>query len=186
MSPARTVEVRWFLPGPLPGAIRAWFARLGPEAEPERRTDRYLAPAGDALGVKLREGQVEAKRREGPAGRLAVGTSEAPIEAWVKWSFPLADGVDSPDDGWIEVAKVRWQRRVEAGGGTCTVEISEIEVAGDVWGAVCLEASGPDPEAQRAALDAASAWLARSDAPDLPASAAMGYPAWLRSLSVSW
>ena len=182
MSPTRTSEVRWFRRGVLPEALQSWFASLGSDVTPERRTDRYLSPASDALGVKLRQGQVEVKQREGFAGRLAMGSAEADVETWAKWSFLLADRAEMPDEGWIDVAKVRWQRHVEAGDGVCAVEISEVEVGGDVWNSVCLEAAGPTDEARRAALDAGAEWLATGDAPELSAAAAMGYPAWLRAL----
>ena len=184
MDTLRTAEVRWFVRGRIPAAVRAWFDGLGPEAVWAERTDRYLTPGSDGLGVKLREGAVEAKRRTGTGGRLASDGAEVEVERWAKWSFALADGGAAPRDGWVEVRKRRAQRHAEAGGGACALELSEVEVAGQTWWSVCLEASGPDAAARRAALDdGRRRWLAAEAAPVLPAEAAAGYPAWLRRIA---
>ena len=179
MAPYRTAEVRWFRPGEVPADVRAWFDGLGPETEPQSRTDCYLAPASAALGVKLREGQVEVKRRGGVWAPLTTGRSEAPVESWTKWSFALAEavgGAPETEDDWVAVQKTRWQRHA----GECALELSRVEVAGVPWWSVCLEATGPDADARRAALaEAARQWLGADDAPALTAADAQGYPAWL-------
>ena len=173
MDPYRTAEVRWFVRGPVPPQVRAWFDALGPGVEAESRTDRYLAPTGDALGVKLREGRVEAKRRAGTLGPLADAQGEA--ESWAKWSFETPDATDG--DEWVAVAKTRRQRHADG----CALELAEVVVEGAAWWSVCLEATGPTDDARLSALrDGARRWLARPDAPALTASAARGYPAWLR------
>ena len=172
-GPYRTAEVRWFMPGEVPAAAAAWFDALGEPVSEDARADRYLV-AGDDLGLKVRGGRVEAKRLEGGAG-AAWG---APVETWAKWLFPV-EGDPAPP-GWVEVRKRRRQRRVEAAGGSCAVELSRVEAGGAVWWSVCLEASGPTAETRRAALDeAAVRWLARDDAPALRSEDAMSYPAWL-------
>lgn len=181
--PLRTVEARWFVRGPLPETARDWFDALGPPVEASSRADRYLAPASDALGVKVREGRVEAKRRASTLGPLQAGSSGGRLEAWVKWSFTLAEDA-APD--WVEVRKTRWQRRLEAAGGACALELAEVTVDGAAWWSVCLEAEGPDDDARRAALGvAARRWLGRGDAPALPVGASAGYPAWLRGLDAA-
>ena len=181
MTPYRTAEARWFRRGDVPPAVRAWFDALGPDVELESRADRYLAPTDDALGVKLREGHAEAKRRDGVLGPLRVGPAAAPVEGWTKWSFPLADPgplAAEPDDAWVAVAKTRWQRHADA----CALELSQVDVGGDRWWSVCLEATGPDAPARRAALDAAARrWLGAPGAPALPEADAAGYLAWLRA-----
>ena len=174
-APYRSAEVRWFGRGEIPDEVEAWFGGLapdGPEPDTETRTDRYLAPSSDALGVKLREGLVEAKRRESTLGTLAVGGARAEAEVWVKWSFELAEDVEGLGDEWIAVAKSRRQRHADG----CALELSRLELDGEAWWSVCVEASGPSPES--ALADAALQWLAT--APPLPASQARGYPAWLR------
>ena len=182
LETTRTAEVRWFVPGALPEPVRQWFAALGPPVDEQTRADRYLAPSSEALGVKLREGRLEPKRRQAIAGPFRTDRARATVETWAKWSFPLADGVGEPGDGWIAVGKTRRQRYLEAGGGRCALEVAEVEAGGARWWSVCLEASGPDDDARRAALGAGAGWLAHPDAPALPATAAMGYPAWLMQL----
>lgn len=180
-GPYPTLEVRWFLRGDAPEVVAAWFDRLGDPVEAETRTDRYLAPTDGGLGVKVRTGNLEAKRRAAVEDPLQLGTAEGPAEAWEKWSFPLADDGAEPEAGWIAVDKTRWQRRRQTERGACALELSALTVGGEAWWSVCLEASGPTRSDRRAMLDAgARAWLGRLDAPALPAGAAMGYPAWLR------
>ena len=177
-GPYRTAEVRWFRPGPIPEAVAAWFDALGDPVEPDARTDRYLAGTGDGLGLKVREGRVEAKRLEGGAGPFRAGRATAEAETWAKWTFPT-DGDPAPPE-WVEVRKRRRQRRVQTSGGSCAVELSEVEADGAAWWSVCLEASGPDAETRHAALARAGAeWLDRDDAPALGAEDAQSYPAWL-------
>ena len=179
-GPYRTAEVRWFMRGEVPEAAAAWFDALGEPVGEDARTDRYLV-AGDGLGLKVREGRVEAKRLENRQVGEASGAGKVrgvPAETWAKWLFPI-EGDPAPP-GWVEVRKRRRQRRVEAAGGTCAVELARVEAGGAVWWSVCLEASGPTAEARRAALSrAAERWLARDDAPALDPGDAMSYPAWL-------
>lgn len=180
-GPYRTHEVRWFHRGPLPDEVDAWFSALGDPVSVEARTDRYLSGVGDAVGMKVREGRVEAKRRDGAAGPFRAGRVEAEAEVWSKWLFP-AEGDPAPS-GWVAVRKRRRQRRVAAAGGSCAVEVSEVEADGETWWSVCLEASGRSADARAAALGKAGAlWLDRDDAPDLRPEDAMGYPAWLETL----
>lgn len=178
--PYWTAEARWFQEGRVPTEVHAWFEALGPPVETEERTDRYLAPTDDALGVKVREGRIETKRRDEAPGRLHVGRAEATVGVWAKWSFAMA-GDAEPVGEWVAVAKKRWQRDMEVAGASCSLELGEAQAGGGVWWTVALEASGGDEAARRLALlEAAQHWLGRDDAPALPASAAMGYPAWLR------
>ena len=178
MEPYRTAEARWFRRGPVPADVRAWFDGLGPAPEPESRTDLYLAPDSAALGVKVREGQLEAKRRDGAGGVRGLGRSRAAVEDWAKWSFSLvvAPQPEEGESGWVAVGKTRWQRHADG----CALELSEVTVADVPWWSVCLEASGPDHQARHDALArAAERWLGADDAPALAAADAQGYAAWL-------
>ena len=178
-----TLEVRWFLPGNLPEAVAAWFDGLGAPVGEESRTDRYLVPTeGDALGLKVREGRIEAKQRTGRAAAAAWGRASARPETWRKWSLALASGEgDALDGGWAEVAKARRQRWLQFDGAVCALELSTVACGGDAWWSVCLETSGERAADRARALDGAAArWLDRPEAPALPRDAALGYPAWLR------
>ena len=186
-----TLEVRWFLPGDLPDAVATWFDELGEPAEEEHRTDRYLVPVESSeLGVKVREGHVEAKQRTARADPARWGRAEAVPETWRKWSFE-ASGDPEPDEGWADVDKARRQRWLQFDGAVCALELSTVELAPvglavdggapETWWSVCLETSGERAADRARALHAAAArWLDREGAPSLPRDAAMGYPAWLR------
>ena len=176
-----SLEVRWFLPGPVPPAARAWFEGLGDHVEPESRTDRYLVPTeSEDLGLKVREGRVEAKQRTGRLEASTWGRATARPEAWRKWTLGLATE-EWLAEGWCDVAKTRVQRWVRDGEAACALELADVEVGGEAWWSVCLEASGGDATSHARVLDAAARrWLGRPDAPALGADAALGYPAWLR------
>jgi hypothetical protein len=103
--PWSTLEVRWFLPGPLAesgSALEAWFRsrpRFGGSDEPAPiawapappawRQDRYLLiPGQDDMGIKWREGRLEIKCREAALGHRAFAPAiEGMCERWVKWSY---------------------------------------------------------------------------------------------------
>ena len=179
-----SLEVRWFASGPIPPEAEAWFVALGPLGAVETRTDRYLIPteSGD-LGLKIREGTVQAKQRRTSFGvrRFSPEASGA-VEAWRKWT--LGEAAVSPEAGWADVVKSRRQRVKRLVGSRharCALELAELSVNGEPWWSVCLEASGESHASRWRALRAsARTWL--RTAPPLPATRAMGYPAWLRHL----
>jgi hypothetical protein len=51
---ATTLEVRWIVPGSVPGDVERW---LGPAAVIEDREDRYLHDRPSELGLKVRDGR---------------------------------------------------------------------------------------------------------------------------------
>ena len=171
-----TAEIRWFHPGPLPPDAEAWFGEVIAVACVEARTDRYLVPVADDCGEKLREGRAESKQRLATARPLVCGSAAGTPEVWSK---TVVD--DLPDRRSVEVAKRRRYGRVETRGGRCTLELAALDVAGEAWWTVGLEASGQGPGRRLPALrEAAQRWLTHAAAPDLPAAAARAYPAWLR------
>jgi hypothetical protein len=126
-----SAEVRWFLDGPIPDELHAWFVGAA-DAPPylagreAARTDRYLLlPGCRTLGAKLREGKLELKALCTPPTHLelphgVVGRSAS----WVKWSYaeppaepfvaallaePARLAAGEPGS-WADVSKVRWMR----------------------------------------------------------------------------
>lgn len=184
-TPTRTAEVRWFFAGALPAAVDAWFDALGERPPEEARTDAYLPPTDDALGVKWRPSDdgpaaVESKRREAIGALLRVGHAAAPVETWVKWSLPVFKGVPAPE-AWVAVDKTRWQHRDGAPEAGCALELSRLTVHGADWWSVAMEATAPDAgERAQWLLHAATRWLGHPDAPALATEDASGYPEWLR------
>ena len=165
-----TVEARWFGVGAPPGDLVAWFEEAGDVAVEPPRTDRYLRlPSVEGVGVKWRAGRFEIKaRRAEPPARVVWQRTPAPLEAWLKWSAPLAPtGAETPTP--VDVAK---RRRLVARGGV-QVELAELEVAGQPFWTFGLEgARAGDVEAVLA-----TAWAAA--APRARVTFAGGYPAWL-------
>ncbi len=165
-----TREARWFAAGAPPTALLRWFEAGGVVRSEPIRTDRYLRLDGvHGVGVKHRAGRLEIKaRREGPAGTVVWADRPAPLEAWLKWSAPLAalahDAV-AP----VDVAKRR--RLLECDG--VQVELAELALMGNRWWTFGLEAAtGAGVEAVLA-----SGWGAA--APRAATLWAGAYPAWL-------
>ncbi|PSP16091.1 MAG: hypothetical protein BRC58_10145 [Cyanobacteria bacterium QS_8_64_29] len=194
-----TTELRWFLSGLLPAAIRQWFRQQAPgelvQADAER-TDWYLAPAPPcpALNLKQRQGAWELKWRQAQLGALPAGTPwQGELEQWVKWrceaerpeAIALTPAMQARGP-WVAVRKSRSLRRLSLASGTsCELELTQLQ-AGDRWGwTLALEASGAAAQLQ-APLQAAAAKLARSY-PELALEArqSYAYPSWLAAIPPS-
>ena len=156
-----TLEARWFGPPPLPNALREWFGTLGP-VETSTQADLYLPAEDPALNLKMRDDQLQIKRRL--AGPLSTSFSEKAggrCEQWGKWTLDLAGSPsslweDDPTDLWVEVQKTRHQLSfgpedqpalTEAlpttPPSTLDAELTTVETAQDTAWTLCLEAEGP-------------------------------------------
>ncbi|MFV8755442.1 hypothetical protein ACNOYE_33250 [Nannocystaceae bacterium ST9] len=189
----QSIELRWFAEwAPSDRELRDFDER----GEFEIRTDDYLWGTGDALGIKLRGGRLETKRRERidaltlEVGELVVRGS---LERWTKLSEPPRTA--RAGERWIAVAKRRALLSLVEGRSELTrlelLEVGELVRRGPVVQcslAVELLAS-PDEgladihERMRVAL----ADLLDRHASLLPLTRAWsgGYPAWLtRSLEL--
>jgi hypothetical protein len=197
-----TMEVRWFYPGALPQQLVAWLDNVGclPAAQPPR-TDHYLRlPGQPALGIKLREGNIEVKQRlDGPRqvsfGPRAVGRAAR----WRKWSFPLApvatplERLLVPSSAWIAVEKERRLARYRLAGGReaatvsfevplelgCEFELSSVRAGGKDWWSICFEAFGWESVLERALLAVAAQVLRPGWPLTLEIEHSLGYPALL-------
>ncbi len=157
--PVDSLETRWIVPGQLPSAMLEWFARF--PAGTETRQDAYLLqPRLPRLSVKLRDGgALDVKSYLGSPGILDLPRGgRGRLESWRKWSFPSGlpgcGGADPP--GWVVVGKTRctsWfplasrpdlaQVRPPAAVAGCMAELTEVQVRGERWWSVGLEATGP-------------------------------------------
>ncbi|WP_263786281.1 hypothetical protein [Salinibacter grassmerensis] len=156
-----TLEARWFGPAPLPDALHKWFAALGP-VETFTQTDLYLPAEDPALNLKMRDGQLQIKRRL--AGPLSTAFSDAAsgrCEQWGKWTLDLADSAshlwdDDPTDLWVPVKKTRRQLSFAPGeqsalterlpttpAATLEAELTTVEADEETAWTFCLEAEGP-------------------------------------------
>jgi len=200
-----TTEIRWFFPGSWSAQLFAWLNDTGHLFPEPVRTDWYLPPTDPALGVKVRQGRVEAKRRAGTPMPVVFGPKTAgQIEKWVKWSFSGADTaaeitVDSPP-GWTAVEKRRFTCGFDPaardsfvpatvgaiGSAACRIELTAVRAKGQQWWTFGLEADGLQPDRAELIIPAALAALCHHDAaPSLPARSSFGYARWLLALADS-
>lgn len=191
-----TTEVRWFQSGFLPDGVRDWFQDIGEadfEGRPLRqrapsRIDLYLnVPDGEALGVKIREGQVQVKRRERIIDCYAVrGVVPADVEQWAKWSFPVSSASEPAirsDPRWLPVRKVRelllFQLDSDSG---CACELTELETSGREYWTLGFEAFGPRERQSEALFDALRRVFSSEPVPGFEGVKGMSYPGWLRGV----
>jgi hypothetical protein len=188
----RTAELRWFLRGPPPGPVAAWFERV---ADPSRtRTDVYLVlPGTDALGVKIRGGTTsfEVKLRPRPGTPVAFGDGvSGQLEEWQKWSSPravitrLLPRLGLPKGRWVAVEKQRRMTKIPYHDGSgCNLELTALEASGQTWTTLGFESFGPESDLVPALEAAEQELFGALDLPGgLDAARSCGYPGWLGAL----
>lgn len=202
-----SAEIRWFIPGPLPGDVRDWFG-AGQGLTPEKaRDDAYLFfPGCDTVGVKLREGKLEVKAVVSPPRPLHLGDGvNGRTDQWVKWSLG-SEGLKALEDDlrqsgrWVEVRKERYLRKFSADGETpvevparekpdrgCNAELTCIRVDGDPgeWFSIGFEAFGPAGGVGKTLDDTLRLFFGRhGGVPGLRLTGreSMSYPVWLATL----
>lgn len=200
-----TEEIRWFFAGTIPESAAAWFEAQVCTAPPQPpRTDYYLRLAeGDSLGIKLREGRIEAKQREGTSRLVQLDERAAgQAESWRKWSFELAEMGESAADAaqWAGVWKARrWClfRVGENGRITpapldaileqgCACELTEVRLidTAELWWSLGFEAFGGTAVDRRGQLlHTAGYFLGQGNGPLLPIEQSYSYPKWLQIVS---
>jgi hypothetical protein len=203
-----TLEVRWFLQGPLPAEHYHWFMEESPlPIDSETREDWYLDVAKSRdLGIKLRQGNLEIKQRIGSRGVCKLAKQvRGRVETWVKWPFSIdaessAAILSDSAQLWIPVHKSRWSRHyaitstgtIEAVAASseaeqgCSLELSDLQVAGQNWHSLCFETfgreiSGATDLAQN--LEHVVRHVVRqAGLPPLKARCSWGYPRWLQQI----
>lgn len=195
-----TLEARWFGTPPLPPALLDWFHTLG-TVETRTQTDLYLPAEDSALNLKLREGQLQIKRRLAGPLRTSFSTQAAGrCEQWGKWNFDLREGTSSlweedPTDLWIAVEKTRHQISIPpeeqsslspnlptTPSATIEVELTTIETGHDTTWTFCFETQGPVPSLADTLMTAAPLLLDDSLPVTLPEDQSFGYIRWLQQL----
>jgi hypothetical protein len=197
-----TVEVRWFYRGAIPDEVRYWLGISGsPAIQETTRIDTYFClPEYDDLGIKLRQDRLEIKQRHRHLGELTFSEcASGYVEAWRKWSFPLAiadqqpAALTLPTGAWLQVKKIRLLYRFGLGddrrllalppdvvaGPGCEVEASNIWITGQQWWSLAFETFGPESSLEDSLLATAENLLVHKEAPILAARASYGYPSWL-------
>lgn len=202
-----TTEVRWFYQGKVPAQVHRWFHDQPLAPTPlETREDLYLClPDTVTLGVKLRQGAIELKKRVDDRGMQSLSAQVVGhVETWIKWSFAIDEQQSGnleqvPDGEWVTVQKSRQQRlyhvdaaqtiraiassvQVEQG---CYLELAEISIHDQPWFSLGFEAFGqPDRTVRNLAL--VSHYLTTSpNFPPFQAENSLSYPAWLAVIKKS-
>lgn len=207
-----TVEVRWFYEGRVPPDVLTWFqgGGCGPE-EPSCRVDHYFRlPDRDSLGIKLRQGRLEIKRRCHDWGVVRFHKSVAGrVEHWRKWSLELARaeedlaGLAAPSSAWIAVRKerrLRTYRLVSGGAGMdraarvvavdaesdadpgCDWELTTVNVGDRTWWSVCFEAFGEESVLRETLVGVAGHVLGGGVPRAFDAAHSYGYARWLEMI----
>jgi len=190
-----TTELRWCFPGPLPAAVREWFAHS--TGLTEQRCDTYVVDSRCDIGVKRRFREtLELKVRQSLDGWIELGEGLAGSpEVWRKWS--PAEGLvdDGSDARWVDVHKSIVKRRFSVDGteiafssnplvteAGCDVEIVEVTVGTIQAWMFAFAAFGPPATKRTSLLAAWRGLVAASPRPEpfeLRTGLAMSYPEWL-------
>lgn len=203
-----TAEVRWFYRGPIPQELLDWFRPdETPAADQPPRTDRYLfLPDHDALGIKLRQGRLELKQRQGRPDQAQLHEEVSGLlELWHKWSFPLAElpgdlaAAVADSASWLAVEKQRYLRRYQLArsgqallapvgqviGLGCEWELARVRYSDHDWWTVAFEAFGDQTMLKAALLQFAAQFLDVDDPPALDVSHSYSYPRWLQEAAAA-
>jgi len=196
-----TLEARWFGSPPLPNALQEWFNTLG-AVETSTQNDLYLPAENPFLNVKLRNDQLQVKRRLAGPFRYSLGPSAtARCEQWVKWRFgpevepPLLRN-DDATDLWVLVKKTRQQCTIgpeaqssltvslpTSPSASIEVELTTLEVNSKSAWTFCVEAEGPVSSLGETLTTAAPLLLDNRLPVGLSDDRSFGYVRWLQQLS---
>ena len=193
-----TLEARWFGPAPLPDALREWFMALGP-VETTTQTDLYLPAEDPTLNLKMRDDQLQIKRRlAGPLTTTFSDMAGGRCEQWGKWRMDLADPPsdlwdDDPTDLWVAVEKTRHQLSFAPDEqrdltealpttppATVEAELTSVEVAAGAAWTLCVEAEGPVPSLVDTLTAAGPVVLDETLPVPLTTDQSFGYMRWLQ------
>jgi len=114
-----TTEIRWFFPGRIPDHLYDWHNnKKGLFENQHPRTDVYLfLPDQNNLGIKLREGRIEFKKRLSIHDDYLVSGLSGNVETWIKWSIKVEDDLDpfnhlfDDSSNWVKIRKKRYLQK---------------------------------------------------------------------------
>lgn len=178
----RSIELRWFCERDLSDPVLRSFDEHGGL---EVRADCYLWGTGEGLGVKLRGGRLETKRRD-RVDELEFGFGSAAIrgvvEHWRKSSEPPRGPTAS--ERWITVGKRRALRTLTH----ARVELTRLQIgvteglalrSPAVQCSLALEALPIPGSISLLRSELAELFASHAEIAELTAGWSGGYPAWL-------
>lgn len=197
-------EIRWFVEGPLPGDVDAWFRSSGLGLSEPARTDDYLLLPGCATtGIKIRSGHLEVKARTQAPVPASYSAGVAGLkDAWVKWSRNSGDEASlrrlivEAGDPWVSVRKQRHLRLFsldgdgdgveEAAPGSalflngCQAELCSVLLDGkSEWWSLSFEAFGEPGDVMTNLDRVAGDFFASAPPREFTQQDSMSYPVWL-------
>lgn len=199
-----SAELRWFVPGELPGKVLGWFSAVA--LPQEHRVDEYLAlPGATCVGVKLRGRSIlEMKARTSDPELWSHGNDvTGRRDSWVKWSCPVPDigemraAILAREDTVVAVRKSRMIRQFayvagasnEVSGAArpaegCNVELTEISIedlsSERLYWTLGLESFSSRDRVSQVLTATASTFFSASPCPvRLTADASLSYPEWI-------
>jgi hypothetical protein len=188
-----TAEIRWFFRANIAAEISDWFHRFddGPEKF-EPRTDHYLRiQDNDSMGIKIREGRLEIKKRHGESETINVFRGQGRLERWQKWGFEIRNPgsinryLKSFPGEWIGIRKERSQILFGTLESGCGWELTEVQVVGmpDRWWTMGFEAFGRDEDLRKTLLKALEQSKLSSLNCKFDIENSFGYPYWLKTFA---
>jgi len=200
-----TAEIRWFRRGEVHPEIRDWFNKSKYKQRSGTRTDTYLVyPTAETVRVKFRENRFEIKTFVRTLDQLNIGDHiRGTTEMWEKWSMAgdsvagLFEDISGDRATWIDVKKTRTMKvfstegeeivETDASGQSgypgdgCYVEITEIEVGGEPFWTIGLEAFNREKELEDSLLRTASYFFESAEITlNLLEGESFSYPLFLR------
>jgi hypothetical protein len=196
-----TAEMRWFLPGGVPGNIVDHLERLPGKLEKQpERTDVYFLMNGlPNLGIKLREGRIELKKRTAVHDVFSSGEKTGQVESWLKWSIQ-ATGAMNPFQAmfqnpkhWVNIRKTRTLVKFGINpDGIVTlppedgypengiaIEASVLEIKQTSWWTLGLECFGAPEKVYSNLLTIAPEIFVNLKAKECSLTNSFGYPEWI-------
>jgi hypothetical protein len=196
-----TCEIRWFNNGNLPEEIVHHLKQLPGkfEGHPERTDVYFLLKGAPDLGIKLREGRVELKKRTSVHDDYDFSGISGQVESWRKWSIqatgelnPFHPMFQNPKH-WVNIRKTRSlvkfgitnnemlvlppeDRYPENG---ITLEASVLEMKKVTWWTVGLECYGAPENVHTYLLNFAPKILKNLAVKGFSRSNSFGYPEWI-------
>jgi hypothetical protein len=192
---AISAELRWFREDSVPVEVRDWFRRAYQPIREDPRVDVYLLTSSRDLGVKLRQQRIEIKQRiEVQAPEMFRPGIEGRLERWIKWSCALGEKhspMPAEEDHWLPVKKERLLKKFEVTEDDriepaatpvdqgCNVELTSLDVRGQAWWSLGLEAFGSAERVERNLRRVLRVVLSDPSFPLFEASRSFGFPEWL-------
>ncbi|MDN3689581.1 hypothetical protein [Cyclobacterium jeungdonense] len=186
-----SLEIRWFFPDNVPELQDFVLDNFNMKPEPEIRTDTYYPISNrEDLGIKLRQGNHEIKKRRKPGIPFQFNGNQAGhLEYWDKWilnrplpELPYTDPFPVRKKRWVlkfnsqseqDYTAYPYEKNLTQG---IQVEYAELKVASDTSHTFGLEVFG---DTSRSHLEKITSIL--PDVICLDFKYSLGYPAWILS-----